>query len=77
MRRLIGITEVCRLTGRSRSTVRRYVSCPEIDFPRPVRLGPRDRGWFEDEIVSWIEARPRGDADDRGASHTARRTRRD
>ncbi len=61
MRRIIGIAEVCRATGRSRSSVRRYLNCPAIAFPQPVRLGPRDRGWFEDEINHWIEARPRTD----------------
>ena len=59
MRKIIGISEVCRVTGRSRSSVRRYLTCPDIGFPQPVRLGPRDRGWFEDEIAHWIEARPR------------------
>ena len=59
MRRLIGIAEVCRLTARSPSTVRRYLNCSALDFPSPVRLGPRDRGWFADEILAWIEARPR------------------
>ena len=67
MRRLIGIQAVERLTGRSRTTIRRYRAAAEIDFPRPVELGPRDLGWFEDEVLAWIETRPRvGPA--RGAS---------
>ena len=59
MRRLIGIQAVERLTNRSRSTIRRYLATPEIHFPRPVGLGPRDRGWYEDEVRDWIDARPR------------------
>ena len=27
------------------------------DFPRPVVLGPRARGWIEGEVLSWIAAR--------------------
>ncbi len=59
MRRLIGITEVCRRTGRSTASINRYLMRPELGFPKPVRLGPRDRGWYEDEIDRWIEERVR------------------
>ena len=31
----------------------------ELEFPLPVKLGQRDRGWFEDELADWIERRPR------------------
>ena len=59
MRRLIGIAEVCRRTGRSKASINRYLMRPELGFPKPVRLGPRDRGWYEDEIDRWIEERVR------------------
>ena len=59
MRKLIGIAEVSRLTGRSRSTIRRYLANRSIGFPQPVQLGPRDRAWYEDEVSDWIDARPR------------------
>ncbi len=59
MRRLIGIAEVCRVTGRSPSTINRYLQSLALGFPRPVQLGPRDRGWYEDEVRDWIDARPR------------------
>ena len=59
MRRLIGIAEVCRLIDRSRSTINRYLRSPTLAFPRPVQLGPRDRGWYAEEIAAWIDARPR------------------
>ena len=58
-RRLIGIAEVCWRTGRGRSAIRRYVMSPTLGFPQPVRLGERDRGWYEDEVDEWISSRPR------------------
>ena len=48
---LIGIAEVCRRTGRSRMSIWRYLRDPQLEFPQPVTLGKRDRGWFEDEIA--------------------------
>ena len=61
MRQIIGISEVCRRTQRSKSTVGRYLRNPAVAFPLPVQLGPRDRGWFADEIDAWVEALPRVD----------------
>ncbi len=61
MRRIIGIKEVCEVTGRSRSSVDRYLQTPTLQFPCPVRLGHRDRGWYEDEIKRWLDTRPRVD----------------
>ena len=58
-RTLLGIAEVCRRTGRSRSTIGRYVLDLELGFPQPVRLGERDRGWYADELEEWISSRPR------------------
>jgi predicted DNA-binding transcriptional regulator AlpA len=34
----------------------------ESDFPRPVRIGPRAVCWREDEVLAWVESRPRSDA---------------
>lgn len=59
MRKLLGIEEVCRRTSRSRSTILRYLQSSPSNFPKPVRLGPRDRGWYEDEIQDWINNLPR------------------
>ncbi len=58
-RKLIGLAAVCRLTGRSRSSIRRYLADPSLGFPQPIQLGPRDRAWYEDEVSDWIDARPR------------------
>ena len=66
MRRLIGIAEVCRLTGRSRSTINRYLQSLALGFPRPVQLGPRDRGWHLEEVEAWLDSRPRIESADPG-----------
>lgn len=48
--------EVKRITGLARSTRNDLVA--RGDFPIPVDLGsPRLRGWFSDEIYSWLESR--------------------
>ena len=55
MSQLIGIREVCRRTGRSKSTIRRYLMLQELEFPKPITLGPRDRAWYADEVDAWID----------------------
>ena len=33
---------------------------PDDDFPAPVQLSPGGAvGWYEDEIDTWLESRPR------------------
>ena len=63
MQRLLGIREVCTAIGRSRSTVNRYLTMPELHFPRPVRLGPNARAWYADEIERWTDGLPSIDPD--------------
>ena len=58
MRRVIGIAELCRILGRSRSSISRYLADPSLGFPQPIRLGLRDRGWYSDEVEAWIDACP-------------------
>ena len=38
-----------------KSTLYRLISAGR--FPRPVALGRRARGWPEDEVDSWLDAR--------------------
>ncbi len=47
--------EVEARTCLSKSTLYRLIS--EGRFPRPVPLGKRARGWPEDEVDTWLEAR--------------------
>lgn len=42
-------------TGLSAAQVKRMVSAGE--FPRPIRLSERARGWHRREVIEWIEAR--------------------
>ena len=54
--------EATKLTGLSRSTLRRMVE--RGDFPPPLRLGLRSIGWLEDEVLRWLESRPRASSDE-------------
>lgn len=49
------IGDVCVRTGLSRSMVWRLVH--EGNFPKPVNLSARARGWIAAEVDEWIEAR--------------------
>lgn len=53
--------EATKLTGLSRSTLRRMVE--RGDFPPPLQLGLRSIGWLEDEVLEWLESRPRASSD--------------
>lgn len=48
------VLEICAL---SHSTLYRWMS--KGDFPLPLSLGERAVAWKEDEIMAWIESRPR------------------
>ena len=55
--RLLGRRKVEEMTDRSRSWI--YDAIEHGDFPKPVRVGVRAVAWHEDEVVAWIESRPR------------------
>jgi len=57
---LIRLPEVRRLTGLSRSTVYRLEK--QGRFVARLRLGERATAWRLDEVMAWIEARPRAEA---------------
>lgn len=58
IRHIIGGGDVLKRTGfRARSTLWRKVRAGE--FPAPVDVGGGRVGWYEDEVVAWIAARPR------------------
>ncbi len=51
---------VRKSSGLSDSQIWRKSNDPDDDFPAAVSLGPNATGWFEDEIIEWLESRPRG-----------------
>ncbi|MEE8580339.1 MAG: AlpA family phage regulatory protein [Myxococcota bacterium] len=61
MDRLIGIRQLCHRVGRSRRTIDNYLSDPSLHFPRPVRLGARDRAWHAAEVERWVKGLPLAD----------------
>ena len=58
MTRILREPDVQRLTGVSRVTRWRWEK--DGQFPQRVRLGKNIIGWREQEILQWIESRPRG-----------------
>lgn len=61
MRRIIRKPEVIKITGKSGVTIWRDEKAGR--FPKRVRIGSNSMGWFEDEILEWLESRPRGMVD--------------
>jgi len=53
--RILKDDEVARITGLSRET--RYSMTARGDFPSPVWLTGRTRGYMSDEIDAWMESR--------------------
>jgi prophage regulatory protein len=58
MKRILREKEVARITQRSRAS--RWRDEKAGRFPRRVCIGQNAIGWFEDEIMEWLETRPRG-----------------
>ena len=52
---------VSELTGISKSHL--YWMMRNADFPEPLKLSPRVVRWVEQEVVEWIERRPRASGD--------------
>ena len=49
------IAKVSDRTGLGKSTI--YAKVANGDFPKPVKLGPKASGWFDDEVDAWLEER--------------------
>ena len=56
--KILRTPEVVRLTGLSRVTLWRLERAK--NFPSRLRLAANSVGWREDEVIQWIESRPRG-----------------
>lgn len=53
--RIVRLPEVCRLVGLSRSSVLRL--CNRGDFAPKFNLGLHAVGWYEADVLAWIQAR--------------------
>lgn len=51
---VLRLPEACAKTGLNRTSL--YA---DPTFPKPIKLGPRARGWVEAEIDEWIESKRR------------------
>ena len=54
---LVPRSRVEQITGLTRSSIYRHMQIG--DFPRPLKLGPKSVRWVQDEVVLWVESRPR------------------
>ena len=52
-----GYKQVAERVGKS--GIQLYRDVKAGTFPPPLELGPNSVGWYEDEIVDWLESRPR------------------
>lgn len=59
-RKILRKSATCEKVGLSPVQVWRKGNDPDDDFPAAVILGPNATGWFEDELDTWLESRPRG-----------------
>ena len=55
--RILRWPEVHNLIGRSRTQIWRDIRAGK--FPAPLVLGKNAVGWYEHEVVAWMESRPR------------------
>jgi prophage regulatory protein len=54
-RRILRVSAIVAKVGLSRTTIWRLVKAGE--FPQPIELATRARGWFDHEIDNYLEAR--------------------
>ncbi|KAF1717913.1 transcriptional regulator [Pseudoxanthomonas yeongjuensis] len=53
--RLIRLPEVIARCGVGRTTI--YEMINRVEFPAPVKIGPRSSAWPQNEVDRWIEDR--------------------
>lgn len=51
--RLLPMAEILSITGKSRSTIYRWII--EGNFPAPVKIGGNSVAWPEEALVTWRE----------------------
>jgi predicted DNA-binding transcriptional regulator AlpA len=56
IRELLTLAEVSALVKAAKSTILQW----EADgmFPASVKLGPKIRRWYKDEVIAWMNTRP-------------------
>jgi predicted DNA-binding transcriptional regulator AlpA len=57
-KRFVPTAAVLKRYNRCRETIRRWQNDPRVDFPKPVKLGPGDRGpnsYVENELDDYDE----------------------
>lgn len=54
-KRILRLPQVVARVGLSRASIYKYIT--EGAFPRPIPIGLRARGWLEEDITAWIDAR--------------------
>ena len=47
------------ITGLGKSELYRKSNDPEDQFPAAIKIGDHSLAWFEDELITWQESRPR------------------
>jgi prophage regulatory protein len=50
---MLRMSDVVRITGLSKSTIKRWVADPENGFPKPMKLSPGRIGWRADQVKAW------------------------
>ena len=72
-RKLIKIAAVLELTDLSISTIYKYMGLGR--FPQSVKIGPHAVRWYLDEVLDYINTRPRSRSNTRPRSRSKRRQR--
>lgn len=50
---VLQLADVCKLTQLSKPTIYKQIKAGQ--FPKQIQLSPHRVGWFQHEIVSWLQ----------------------
>lgn len=53
--RVYRLKELMGVVGMRRAAIENRMA--DADFPQPIQLGPRSKGWLVDEVEGWLAAR--------------------
>jgi prophage regulatory protein len=56
-RRVLRLPAVKEMTGLGRDSIYRLGNDKDSGFPKPIKLSERASGWFEHELLEWLDAR--------------------